>query len=128
MSYQFEFTNHLTNRTEVHKVGHTVTAVQSSGLSGGILGDISEALSTRSGFKFDGKKVWDYLHDQWIRIDSSLAKGRLGYSEGKHPNTISPQDVQPYLLRCWRSFWQQQPEMSQTERAGTRLLYPKWHV
>lgn len=64
MSYQFEFTNHLTNRTEVHKVGHTVTIVQSSGLSGGILGDISDALSTRSGFKFDGKKVWDYLHDQ----------------------------------------------------------------
>ena len=80
--WQFEFVNRRTNRDEVHKVGHTVTTSQSSGFGGGIIGgifeDMADSLSKRSSFKFDGKKIWDYLHDQGIRIDSKLAKGRLG--------------------------------------------------
>jgi len=80
--WQFEFVNRRTNRDEVHKVGHTVTTTQSSGFGGGIIGgileDMADSLSKRSSFKFDGKKIWDYLHDQGIRIDSNLAKGKLG--------------------------------------------------
>ena len=80
--WQFEFVNHRTHRDEVHKVGHTVTTTQTSGFGGGIIGgifeDMADSLSKRSIFKFDGKKIWDYLHDQGIRIDSGLAHGKIG--------------------------------------------------
>ena len=80
-AWQFEFVNHKTNQTEIHKVGHTVTTEQTGlggGLLGGLAGDAASWLSTRSWFKYDGKKIWDYLHDQGIRIDSKLAQGRVG--------------------------------------------------
>ena len=67
----FEFTNCLTGKTEEHKVGKTVTTEQ------GATGLVS-ALSKRSGFKFDGKKIWDYLHDEGIRIDSQIAGNKIG--------------------------------------------------
>ena len=84
-SFKFEFVNHLTNKTTEHKVGHTSTLEQS-----GVVG----YFATKSNFKFDGKKVWDYLHEQGIRIETSLANGRLGMSysvtlKGKEMATIT---------------------------------------
>ena len=67
---EFEFVNHITNKTTPHKVGKTVT----SQISGGI----ADVFSTKSRFKLDGVNVWDYLHEQSVRIDSHLSGGKLG--------------------------------------------------
>ena len=37
-------------------------------------------MSKKSSFKFDGRNIWDYLHDQGIRIDSGIAGNKLGMS------------------------------------------------
>ncbi len=68
----YEFINHVTNHVEEHKLGKTVTVEQGSGL-------ISE-LTKKSYFKFDGQKIWDYLHDQGIRINSRPLGNKLGMS------------------------------------------------
>ena len=68
---EFEFINHLSGKSETHKIGKTVTTEQS-----GVLG----MFSTKSYFKFDGAKIWDYLHEKGIRIDSSLSGGKIGMS------------------------------------------------
>ena len=57
----FTFTNHVTNETTDHEVGHTTTASYSN-----------EFFSVRSWFKFDGKNIWDVLHDRGIRIDTDM--------------------------------------------------------
>ena len=69
----FEFINHITNKTEEHKVGKTITSEQGGG---GLL----TLMSKKSSFKFDGRNIWDYLHDQGIRIDSGIAGNKLGMS------------------------------------------------
>ena len=69
----FEFVNHVTGKTEEHKVGKTITVEQGNG---GLL----SMLSKRSYFKYDGQKIWDYLHDQGIRIESGLSGKKLGMS------------------------------------------------
>ena len=69
----FEFVNHVTGKTEEHKVGKTVTVEQGNG---GLL----SMLSKRSYFKYDGQKIWDYLHDQGIRIESGVSGTKLGMS------------------------------------------------
>lgn len=68
---EFEFINHITGQSGVHKVGHTVTT-ETSGLF--------EFFSIKSSFKYDGENIWDYLHGQEIRIDSSIAGDRIGMS------------------------------------------------
>ena len=70
----FEMVNHITNKTEEHKIGKTVTIEQNNGI------DIIDFLSKRSYFKYDGKKIWDYLHDLGIRIDSKLSGNKVGIS------------------------------------------------
>ena len=67
----YEFTNHITNKTEEHKVGKTITTEQGGN-------DIISFMSKSSGFKFDGKKIWDYLHDMGIRIDSKISGSKIG--------------------------------------------------
>ncbi|MBQ9567150.1 MAG: hypothetical protein IJR31_03630 [Lachnospiraceae bacterium] len=62
----FEFINHLTGTTTSHKVSKTLTI------------ETGEGLVTNSKFKFDGKNIWDFLHEEGIRIDSSMSKGKLG--------------------------------------------------
>ena len=96
-AWQFEFTECGTGKTEMHKVGHTVTTEQHTGVGFGALGalgnvasDAAAWLSTRSWFKFDGKKIWDYLHEEGIRIDSKLAEGRLGMA---YRVTLKGQDL-----------------------------------
>lgn len=70
---EFEFVNHLTNRTIPHKVGKTVTTqTETNGFT--------DLFSTKSRFKLDGTNVWDYLHNEGIRIDSHLSGGKLGMS------------------------------------------------
>ena len=70
---QVVFTNFLTGRSEEHKVGH-VTTTETSGALG------TSLFSTNSRFKYDGKNIWDYLHEQGIRIDSHLQGKKLGFS------------------------------------------------
>ena len=64
---EFEFINHVSGQSSTHKVSHTVTTETSS-----LFYDV------KSSFKLDGKNIWDYLHEQGIRIDTGLSKQRLG--------------------------------------------------
>ncbi len=82
----FKFKNYITGLEEEHKVGKTVTIEK----SGGVL----DFLSTRSYFKYDGVKIWDYLHDKGIRINSTVSTNKLGMTyvvtfEGKEIATIA---------------------------------------
>ena len=81
----FEFTNHLTGKTEEHQVGKTLTA-EESGLAG--------FFSTSSSFKFDGEKIWNYLHNKGFRIKSAISGDKIGMTyevsfEGKPLATIA---------------------------------------
>lgn len=67
----YEFVNHITNKTEEHQIGKTVTVEQGGN-------NIVSVMSKRSYFKYDGTKIWDYLHDLGIRIDSKLSNGKIG--------------------------------------------------
>lgn len=83
----FEFTNRVTGKTEEHKIGKTVTVEQGNG-------GIVSMLSKKSYFKYDGQKIWDYLHDLGVRIDSKLSGNKLGMTyevsfEGKELATIA---------------------------------------
>ena len=83
----FEFINHITNKTEEHKVGKTITIEQGGN-------DLISFMSKRSYFKYDDKKIWDYLHEMGIRIDSQLSGNKIGMTyevsfEGNHLATIA---------------------------------------
>ena len=83
----FEFINHITGTKEEHKIGKTNTAEES-------YGDTVNVLATRSYFKYDGKKIWDYLHEKGIRIDSNISGKKIGMIydvtfEGKPLATIA---------------------------------------
>ena len=64
-----EFTNHVSGRTEQHSIGKTVNIGE---------GNDVETYIAKSYFKFDGQKIWDYLHDRGIFIETSQTEGRLG--------------------------------------------------
>ena len=83
----FVFVNHVTNKSEEHKVGKTVTIEQGGN-------DLISFMSKRSYFKYDDKKIWDYLHDLGIRIDSKVSTSKIGMTyevsfEGKPLATIA---------------------------------------
>ena len=83
----FELINHITNKTEEHKIGKTVTVEQGGN-------DLISFMSKRSYFKYDGQKIWDYLHDLGIRIDSKPSGNKIGMTyevsfEGKPLATIA---------------------------------------
>lgn len=83
----FEFINHITNKTEEHKVGKTITIEEGGN-------DLISFLSKKSYFKFDGIKIWDYLHDKGIRIDSKPSGNKIGMTyavslEGREIATIA---------------------------------------
>lgn len=65
----FEFTNHTNGRVEEHEVGHTMTQSYND-----------EFFSVKSWFKFDGKNIWDLLHEKGLRMNTNL--------RGKFPNLI----------------------------------------
>jgi len=80
----FEFTNYTNGVKEEHTIGKTIT-LEESGPAG--------FFSTKSSFKYDGEKIWDYLHTKGIRISSSLSSGKIGMTytisfEGKEIGTI----------------------------------------
>ena len=65
----FKFENHITNKTEEHTVGKILT-MEESGVTG--------FFSTKSTFKYDGEKIWKYLHNKGIRINSKLSGNKIG--------------------------------------------------
>ena len=65
----FNFENYITNKKEEHTVSKTVT-MEETGVSG--------FFSTKSTFKHDGEKIWKYLHQKGIRINSKLSGNKLG--------------------------------------------------
>ena len=71
----FEFYNHVTNKREEHTVGKTMTFEQGGN-------DVISFMSKKSYFKYDGKKIWDYLHEKGVRIDSSLSSNKVGMTYG----------------------------------------------
>ena len=84
----FEFINHITNKNEEHQIGKTVTVEQNTGEG------IIDYLSTKSYFKYDGVKIWDYLHDKGIRIESHISSNKIGMThivslEGKEIATLA---------------------------------------
>ncbi len=86
-SSPFEFVNHITNKIEVHQIGKTVTIEQGGN-------NIVSFISKRSYFKYDGKKIWDYLHDLGVRIDSKPSSNKIGMTydisfEGKPLATVA---------------------------------------
>lgn len=62
----FDFINHLSGRTILHKVSKTLTT------------QVNEDFATNSRFKLDGTNIWDYLHEEGIRIDTDFSKGKIG--------------------------------------------------
>ena len=68
---QFQFINHLSGKTEDHKVGHTLTTESSTN-------GFTDLMSVKSRFKLDGRNVWDHLHEAGVRIDSNLSRGKIG--------------------------------------------------
>lgn len=57
----FTFTNNLTGVSKEHEVGHTTTTSFNN-----------EIFSVNSWFKFDGKNIWDVLHERGIRIQTDI--------------------------------------------------------
>ena len=66
----FEFTDHTNGYTARHEVGHTVTQSFNN-----------EFFSVKSWFKFDGKNVWDLLHERGFRMMTDMHSRfpNLGY-------------------------------------------------
>ena len=58
----YEFHNHVTGSVKEHAVGHVTTQTYND-----------EFFSAKCYFKFDGKNIWDLLHEKGIRISTSLA-------------------------------------------------------
>ncbi len=57
----FEFSNHVNGGVAEHEVGHTMTQTYND-----------NGWSAKSWFKFDGKNVWDELHDRGIRLQTNM--------------------------------------------------------
>ena len=65
----FEFVNHATGAVTEHEVGHTTTQSYND-----------EFFSVSSWFKFDGRKIWDVLHEKGLRMRTNL--------RSKFPNLV----------------------------------------
>ncbi len=57
----FEFSDHTNGFTQEHEVGHTTTTSYNN-----------EFFSVSSWFKFDGKNIWDILHDRGLRLNTDM--------------------------------------------------------
>ena len=57
----YEFRNNKNGKTQTHEVGHVMTTSYNN-----------EFFSVRSWFKFDGKNVWDVLHEQGFRMTTDM--------------------------------------------------------
>ena len=68
----FGVINYITNQTFEHKIGKTIIIEENNGK------DLISVLSKKSYFKYDGVKIWDYLHDLGIRIESNISNNKIG--------------------------------------------------
>ena len=57
----FTFNDHTTGKVTEHEVGHTVTQTYND-----------NGWSASSWFKFDGKNIWDLLHERGLRLRTNL--------------------------------------------------------
>ena len=57
----FTFIDHTTGRTVEHEVGHTMTQTYND-----------NGWSASSWFKFDGKNIWDLLHERGLRLRTNM--------------------------------------------------------
>lgn len=57
----YEFKDHRTGYSEQHEIGHVMTSSYND-----------EFFSVRSSFKFDGAKIWDYLHNRGLRLSTNM--------------------------------------------------------
>ena len=83
----YEFKNYATGNVEEHQIGKTVI-IESGG------NDWISVMSKRSYYKYDGVKIWDYLHDKGVRIESKPSSEKIGMTyiislEGKEIATIA---------------------------------------
>lgn len=83
----YEFKNYKTGNVEEHSVGKVVTVEQGGN-------DWISFMSKRSYYKYDGVKIWDFLHDKGVRIDSKPSSDKVGMTyvisfEGKEIATIA---------------------------------------
>lgn len=107
----FTFTDRRLGRTAEHEVGHTVTQSYSN-----------EFFSTSSWFKFDGRNIWDVLHDRGVRVVTDLrstfpktvytvsvngrflatveTSGRYVHEEDEAQHKVNI-PVGRYYYRCW---------------------------
>ena len=60
-SRPFDFTDCRSGYTQQHEIGHVVTQSYND-----------EMFSMKSSFKFDGKRIWDYLHEQGYRLSTNI--------------------------------------------------------
>jgi hypothetical protein len=58
----FEFADRTTGKVEEHEVGHTTTQSYND-----------EFFSAKSWFKFDGRNVWDVLHERGLRMTADIS-------------------------------------------------------
>ena len=58
----FEFADRTTGKVEEHEVGHTTTQSYND-----------EFFSAKSWFKFDGRNVWDVLHERGLRMTTDIS-------------------------------------------------------
>ena len=92
----YEFINHLTNKREEHQIGKTVIK-EESGIAG--------MFSTSASFKYDNEKIWDYLHNKGIRINSTISGDKLAMTydisfEGNKIATINTSSHFYYEVIC----------------------------
>ena len=100
----YEFINYVTNKTEEHKVGKPLTVEENNGVG------IVSVLSRKSSFKYDGVKIWDYLHDEGIRIESHLSADKIGLThivslKGKEIATLATSSPKGKTLVTMEHFY-----------------------
>ena len=66
----------ITNKSEEHTIGKVITTTQNHGDD--IASAIMDLMTTKSGFKYDGQKIFDYLHEKGIRVETSINSEKIG--------------------------------------------------
>ena len=72
----FEFRNLITGKVEEHTLSKVLTVTQSFGND--IASAMLEMFTTKSGFKYDGQKIFEFLHEKGVRIDSHINTEKIG--------------------------------------------------
>ena len=109
----FNFENHVNGSVQTHEVGHTVTQSYNDAL-----------FSASSGFKFDGKNIWDVLHEKGIRLATDL--------HSKFPNLVYhvAKDGAPFARIETSSIYVHEDDAAQHKRTIPvgKMYYRCWTV